>query len=220
MWPEGLNFLFTLSYPPRCSLCKQAVSSPPYVIFVLYCLCPSPNSRPLWPERNSRGASQDFPIGLLCLPTFLSPVTTLPWMFSFLYYLFLASPSPKAKMWGWEGVSGEQEREETRKGGTDGRTPGSSQASRDSEPKGGRGPFMGKLRVERVVRKLGCITGSLADAGRDAGLGISSRPGPAFRLRNRSTSARRLSRGVAKQLWLPRHPGQRWGSGAREAREI
>lgn len=76
------------------------------------------------------------------------------------------------------------------------------------EPVGGRGPFLGELRVGRVVRKLECLTGRLADAGRHTSAGTSSRPAAASRLPNRSTSASRHPKGEAKQGWLPRHPGQ------------
>lgn len=98
MRPGGLNFLFTLSHsPPICSLFEEAVSSPTTscVIFARYCLGPSPNSQPFWPEGSSTLAGQIFPIGFLSLLTFLYPVTTPSRKFSFLY-LFLASPSPKA----------------------------------------------------------------------------------------------------------------------------
>lgn len=87
----------------------------------------------------------------------------------------------------------------------DARPSGSSKAFGDSEPVGGRGPFMGELWVGHVVRKLLGVSrtpeGTLTP-------GTSSRAEPASGLPNRSNTASRRSRDEANQVWLPRHPGQ------------
>lgn len=103
--------LYPLPPSHKYSLFTEAIFSPPRHMSKASstaCLCPSPNSQPLWPEGSSPlAAGQTFPISLLSLLIFLSPVPALSWMFSFLY-LFLASPSPKAdKDAGMRGSVGE-----------------------------------------------------------------------------------------------------------------
>ena len=73
---------------------------------------------------------------------------------------------------------------------------------------GGGGPFLGELRVGRVFRVLGCLTGGLAGYGRRADPGTSSLRTPTSSLPNRNTPASRPTRGGAKQVRLPRHPGR------------
>lgn len=102
----------------------------------------------------------------------------------------------------------------------------------DSERVGGGGPFLGELQVGRVFRVLGCLTGGLAGYGRRADTGTSSLRTPTSSLPSRSTPASRPTRGGAKQVRLPRHPGRgkrnnrrsrdlesangRWGGGGGE----